>query len=63
MLGWLRGHGGSSASCHLTHALCLSVCLAQVHRLVVVDEQDVVKGIVSLSDILQALMLPGGPQP
>lgn len=29
----------------------------QVHRLVVVDEQDVVKGIVSLSDILQALVL------
>uniref|UniRef100_A0A673CWQ0 5'-AMP-activated protein kinase subunit gamma-1 n=1 Tax=Sphaeramia orbicularis TaxID=375764 RepID=A0A673CWQ0_9TELE len=30
---------------------------AEVHRLVVVDEQDVVKGIVSLSDILQALVL------
>lgn len=29
-----------------------------MHRLVVVDEQDVVKGIVSLSDILQALVLP-----
>uniref|UniRef100_A0A8C7Q094 5'-AMP-activated protein kinase subunit gamma-1 n=1 Tax=Oncorhynchus mykiss TaxID=8022 RepID=A0A8C7Q094_ONCMY len=28
---------------------------AEVHRLVVVDEQEVVKGIVSLSDILQAL--------
>uniref|UniRef100_A0A8C7DBC5 5'-AMP-activated protein kinase subunit gamma-1 n=1 Tax=Oncorhynchus kisutch TaxID=8019 RepID=A0A8C7DBC5_ONCKI len=30
---------------------------AEVHRLVVVDEQEVVKGIVSLSDILQALVL------
>ncbi|XP_074835602.1 5'-AMP-activated protein kinase subunit gamma-1 [Carettochelys insculpta] len=36
---------------------------AEVHRLVVVDEREVVKGIVSLSDILQALVLPGGPQP
>ncbi|XP_038234424.1 5'-AMP-activated protein kinase subunit gamma-1 isoform X1 [Dermochelys coriacea] len=36
---------------------------AEVHRLVVVDENEVVKGIVSLSDILQALVLPGGPQP
>ncbi|KAG8129459.1 hypothetical protein E2320_016131 [Naja naja] len=36
---------------------------AEVHRLVVVDENDVVKGIVSLSDILQALMLPGGQKP
>uniref|UniRef100_A0A8C5BE39 5'-AMP-activated protein kinase subunit gamma-1 n=1 Tax=Gadus morhua TaxID=8049 RepID=A0A8C5BE39_GADMO len=30
---------------------------AEVHRLVVVDENEVVKGIVSLSDILQALVL------
>ncbi|KAF6732121.1 5'-AMP-activated protein kinase subunit gamma-1 [Oryzias melastigma] len=30
---------------------------AEVHRLVVVDELEVVKGIVSLSDILQALVL------
>ncbi|XP_067170198.1 5'-AMP-activated protein kinase subunit gamma-1 [Apteryx mantelli] len=36
---------------------------AEVHRLVVVDESDVVKGIVSLSDILQALVLPEGPKP
>uniref|UniRef100_A0A8C8ST42 5'-AMP-activated protein kinase subunit gamma-1 n=1 Tax=Pelusios castaneus TaxID=367368 RepID=A0A8C8ST42_9SAUR len=36
---------------------------AEVHRLVVVDESDVVKGIVSLSDILQALVFPGGPRP
>ncbi|KAH0629166.1 hypothetical protein JD844_011029 [Phrynosoma platyrhinos] len=36
---------------------------AEVHRLVVVDENDVVKGIVSLSDILQALVLPGGQKP
>lgn len=34
----------------------------QVHRLVVVDEQDVVKGIVSLSDILQALVLTDGDE-
>ncbi|XP_075758092.1 5'-AMP-activated protein kinase subunit gamma-1 isoform X1 [Pelodiscus sinensis] len=36
---------------------------AEVHRLVVVDEREVVKGIISLSDILQALVLPGGPRP
>ncbi|KAK0148662.1 5'-AMP-activated protein kinase subunit gamma-1 [Merluccius polli] len=30
---------------------------AEVHRLVVVDEKEVVRGIVSLSDILQALVL------
>nr|KAF6453553.1 protein kinase AMP-activated non-catalytic subunit gamma 1 [Molossus molossus] len=36
---------------------------AEVHRLVVVDENDVVKGIVSLSDILQALVLTGGEKP
>lgn len=35
----------------------------QVHRLVVVDENDVVKGIVSLSDILQALVLTRGEKP
>lgn len=29
----------------------------QVHRLVIVDDHEVVKGIVSLSDILQALVL------
>lgn len=34
---------------------------AEVHRLVLVDESDVVKGIVSLSDLLQALVLsPAG---
>ncbi|KAJ7999150.1 hypothetical protein DPEC_G00212410 [Dallia pectoralis] len=33
---------------------------AEVHRLVVVDQQGVVKGIVSLSDILQALVLTNG---
>lgn len=39
--------------------LCLF--LSQVHRLVLVDESDVVKGIVSLSDLLQALVLsPAG---
>jgi len=35
--------------------------LFQVHRLVLVDTEDVVKGIVSLSDLLQALVLtPAG---
>lgn len=34
--------------------------VSQVHRLVVVDEQEVVRGIVSLSDILQALVLTDG---
>lgn len=33
---------------------------AEVHRLVIVDEQEVVRGIVSLSDILQALVLTSG---
>ncbi|XP_053564047.1 5'-AMP-activated protein kinase subunit gamma-1 [Bombina bombina] len=33
---------------------------AEVHRLVVVDENNVAKGIVSLSDILQALVLTAG---
>ncbi|XP_041440304.1 5'-AMP-activated protein kinase subunit gamma-1 isoform X1 [Xenopus laevis] len=33
---------------------------AEVHRLVVVDENDVAKGIVSLSDILQCLVLTTG---
>ncbi len=33
----------------------------QVHRLVLVDSDDVVRGIVSLSDLLQALVLtPAG---
>uniref|UniRef100_G3VKZ0 5'-AMP-activated protein kinase subunit gamma-1 n=1 Tax=Sarcophilus harrisii TaxID=9305 RepID=G3VKZ0_SARHA len=36
---------------------------AEVHRLVVVEENNVVKGIVSLSDILQALVLRGGEKP
>ncbi|KAM9321549.1 5'-AMP-activated protein kinase subunit gamma-1 [Gastrophryne carolinensis] len=35
---------------------------AEVHRLVVVDKHDVVKGIVSLSDILQCLVLTAGGQ-
>lgn len=35
--------------------------LFQVHRLVLVDTEDVVRGIVSLSDLLQALVLtPAG---
>ncbi|XP_033474219.1 5'-AMP-activated protein kinase subunit gamma-3b isoform X1 [Epinephelus lanceolatus] len=37
------------------------IARAEVHRLVLVDSQDVVKGIVSLSDLLQALVLtPAG---
>ncbi len=36
-------------------------CFCQVHRLVLVDTEDVVMGIVSLSDLLQALVLtPAG---
>lgn len=42
--------------------MVLFFCLPQVHRLVVVDEQDVVRGIVSLSDILQALVLTDGEE-
>ncbi|XP_010898676.1 5'-AMP-activated protein kinase subunit gamma-3b isoform X2 [Esox lucius] len=33
------------------------IAKAEVHRLVLVDEEDVVRGIVSLSDLLQALVL------
>lgn len=34
---------------------------SQVHRLVLVDKEDVVRGIISLSDLLQALVLtPAG---
>lgn len=33
---------------------------AEVHRLVVVDDNNVAKGIVSLSDILQCLVLTAG---
>uniref|UniRef100_A0A3Q0T4P4 5'-AMP-activated protein kinase subunit gamma-1 n=1 Tax=Amphilophus citrinellus TaxID=61819 RepID=A0A3Q0T4P4_AMPCI len=40
--------------------LTVYLCVFQVHRLVVVDEHEVVKGIVSLSDILQALVLTDG---
>lgn len=42
--------------------LFFCVCvLCQVHRLVVVDERSSIEGIVSLSDILQALVLsPAG---
>lgn len=35
--------------------------LSQVHRLVLVDRADVVRGIISLSDLLQAMVLtPAG---
>ncbi|XP_020568661.1 5'-AMP-activated protein kinase subunit gamma-1 isoform X1 [Oryzias latipes] len=38
------------------------IAKAEVHRLVLVDSNDVVRGIVSLSDLLQALVLsPAGP--
>lgn len=34
---------------------------SQVHRLVLVDRADVVRGIISLSDLLQAMVLtPAG---
>uniref|UniRef100_A0A4W4DZW4 5'-AMP-activated protein kinase subunit gamma-1 n=1 Tax=Electrophorus electricus TaxID=8005 RepID=A0A4W4DZW4_ELEEL len=33
---------------------------AEVHRLVMIDDHEVVKGIVSLSDVLQALVLTNG---
>ncbi|XP_018620918.1 5'-AMP-activated protein kinase subunit gamma-1 isoform X2 [Scleropages formosus] len=33
------------------------IAKAEVHRLVMVDEEDVVRGIISLSDLLQALVL------
>uniref|UniRef100_A0A8C9WKP0 Protein kinase, AMP-activated, gamma 3b non-catalytic subunit n=1 Tax=Scleropages formosus TaxID=113540 RepID=A0A8C9WKP0_SCLFO len=37
------------------------IAKAEVHRLVMVDEEDVVRGIISLSDLLQALVLtPAG---
>lgn len=46
------------------NSICLCVCVCvphQVHRLVVVDECSSIEGIVSLSDILQALVLsPAG---
>lgn len=38
-----------------------NVSVLQVHRLVVVDENSSIEGIISLSDILQALVLtPAG---
>lgn len=41
--------------------LFTTVVFCQVHRLVLVDSDDVVRGIVSLSDLLQALVLtPAG---
>lgn len=41
-------------------SLCFSY-ISQVHRLVLVDRADVVKGIISLSDLLQAMVLsPAG---
>lgn len=44
-----------------THDGYLCIPLFQVHRLVVVDENACIVGIVSLSDILQALVLtPAG---
>lgn len=41
--------------------IILPLFSCQVHRLVLVDSDDVVRGIVSLSDLLQALVLsPAG---
>lgn len=39
------------------YCLVLPLCLFQVHRLVITDKDDHVKGIVSLSDILTFLVL------
>lgn len=45
----------------LTAVVFLFGVFCQVHRLVLVDRDDVVRGIVSLSDLLQALVLtPAG---
>lgn len=57
------GHEGLPLTKAGTKHVFLPCCSLQVHRLVVVDENDVVKGIVSLSDILQALVLTGGQKP
>lgn len=38
-------------------AIMEKIMKAEVHRLVVVDEQDKVIGIISLSDILQVYLL------
>lgn len=35
----------------------ISYYLSQVHRLVLVDRSDVLRGIISLSDLLQAMVL------
>ena len=55
-------HWDASVSAHMGLTLMVFLCVLQVHRLVVVDEQEVVKGIVSLSDILQALVLTDGDE-
>lgn len=50
----------SPAFCRLPPTVTLCPC-PQVHRLVLVDENQYPRGIVSLSDILQALVLtPAG---
>lgn len=50
----------SVRACMCAHAL-FCFFSHQVHRLVVVDERSSIEGIVSLSDILQALVLgPAG---
>lgn len=46
---------------NLIQNVCFVCVLNQVHRLVVVDERSNIEGIISLSDILQALVLsPAG---
>lgn len=54
-------HTSTSPPCPLP-GLPVMLCLhPQVHRLVLVDENQYPRGIVSLSDILQALVLtPAG---
>lgn len=62
-LAWRMGTEGLTLTEAGTKHPFLPPGSVQVHRLVVVDENDVVKGIVSLSDILQALVLTGGEKP
>ncbi|XP_060270060.1 5'-AMP-activated protein kinase subunit gamma-1 isoform X2 [Ovis aries] len=62
-LAWRMGTEGLTFTEAGTKHPFLPPGSVQVHRLVVVDENDVVKGIVSLSDILQALVLTGGEKP
>lgn len=55
------GFSSSGVAPLLISSSPVTALLFQVHRLVVVDERSSIEGIVSLSDILQALVLsPAG---